>query len=78
MASLEITDPTDLGTLRPYEKAFQKTRGEFFPIKIPEFALHVNLPTTCANDPLAIFLLYYIPEIIDIIVRNTNDFILKP
>ena len=47
-------------------------------MKIPEFASHVNLPTTCANDPLAIFLLYYTPEIIDIIVRNTNDFILKP
>jgi len=78
MASLEITDPTDPGTLRPHEKAFKKTGGEFFPIEIPEFVLQINLPTTCANDPLAIFLLYYTPEIIDMIVKNTNDFILKP
>ena len=67
-------DPTDRGTQRPNAPPLQEKGDKFFPFKCPNFEFEITLPAdTSLDDPITLFALYYTPEIIDQIVRHTNN-----
>jgi len=72
---LETTeaDSTNLGTRIP-NAAPLKTKGDSFePIKLGDFGPEIRLPKNVSpNDPIALFTMYYSPEIMDYLVENTN------
>jgi hypothetical protein len=44
-------------------------------MKLLHFDWQINLPdTTSPDDPITLFTLYYTPEIMDTIIRNTNNY----
>jgi hypothetical protein len=74
-----VFGPTDKGTLRPNMKLLQKKRNVFKPIKLPDFGWDITLLENMSPDNLIIlFTLYYIPEIIDLIIEKTNEYMQKP
>jgi hypothetical protein len=67
-------DPTDKGTQRPNAKPLQKKGNTFIPMECPDFDMEITLPlNTSPDDPISLFTLYYTPEIIESIVRYTNE-----
>jgi hypothetical protein len=73
-----VFDPTDRGTLRPNTKPLQKKRDAFKPMELPDFGWDITLPENASSDdPIILFNLYYTPEIIDLIVEKTNDYMRK-
>jgi hypothetical protein len=60
-----IIDMTNFGTYRP-KIAFLKIKNDHFePIKLPKFITEIHFPNHMfADDPITIFILYYILEII--------------
>ena len=78
MAEDVVQDSTDPGTLRPNEKAFTEIKSEFFPMEIPPFAEAITIPPGYQDDSFELFLLYYTPKIIDMIVLYTNSHIRTP
>jgi hypothetical protein len=74
-----VYDPTDRGTLRPNAKPLRKRGDTFKPMELPDFGWEINLPETVSpDDPITLFTIYYTPEIIDIIVQHTNNYVRKP
>jgi hypothetical protein len=68
-------DPTDQGTLRPYASPLKKKGDYFDPLEIKDFELEITLPEYISpDDPITLFILYYGPEIISIIVSSTNSY----
>jgi len=68
-----VSDPTDPGTLRPNVAPLEKG-DEFIPMECPDFECQITLPPGIrANDPIALFKLYYTLEIIDGIVQCINN-----
>jgi hypothetical protein len=73
-----IADSTDPGTLRPDISPTTSVGTQFVPLDCPQFDFKINLPTHVApNDALAIWSLFFSQEQLEIIVRNTNDYISK-
>jgi len=69
-----IFDSTNKGTLRPKENLILKTGNTFIPMKLPSWRWEINLPEdVSADDPITLFTMYYTPEIIEMIVQNTNN-----
>ena len=69
-----IFDSTDKGTLRPKENPISKAGSTFIPMKLPSWGWEINLPEdVSADDPITLFTMYYTPEIIEMIVQNTNN-----
>jgi hypothetical protein len=67
----DSTDPA--GTLRPNLPPEPKTGDNFDPMPHPEFNHEISLPEDInPMDPLAIFDLFYSPEQLAILVKNTN------
>jgi hypothetical protein len=68
-------DPTDQGTLRSNTFPLKKKGDHFDPLEIKDFELEITLPEHVSpNDPIILFILYYSPEIISIIVSSTNSY----
>ena len=74
-----VPDPTDRGTQRPNAPPLQKRGDKFIPLECPDFEFEISLPPDVSpDDPIALFILYYTPEIIDSIVQHTNNVVRKP
>jgi hypothetical protein len=74
-----VFDPTDRGALRPNMKLLRKKRDSFKPIELPDFGWDIILLENVSPGNLIIlFTLYYTPEIIDLIVEKTNEYVRKP
>jgi hypothetical protein len=74
-----VFDSTDKGTLRPNEDPLRKQGSAFKPMQLPQFGWEINLPEDVSPDnPITLFTMYYTPEILDLIVEKTNDYMRKP
>ena len=74
-----VFNPTDKGTLRPNAPPLRTKGDEFVPMELPNFDLEITLPeTTSPDDPIALFTMYYTPEIMDMIVEKTNKYMRSP
>jgi Transposase IS4 len=74
-----VFDSTDKGTLRLDAKPLRVKGDAFYPMKLPDFDWEITLPkNTSPDDPITLFTMYYTPEIMDIIVEKTNDYIREP
>ena len=74
-----VFDSTDKGTLRPNAKPLRKKGDAFKPMELPGFGYEITLPEyTSPDDPITLFTLYYTPEIMDLIVEKTNDYMREP
>jgi hypothetical protein len=63
------TDPMDQGTLRLHVPPLCEKGDEFLPMQCPDFEPHITLlPGLEPNDPIGLFTLYFIPQIINQIV----------
>ena len=79
MAELTVFDSTDKGTLRPDEEPLESTGDKFNPMKLPHFDWEIHLPENVSpDDPITLFTMYYTPEIMDMIVENTNNYTRRP
>ena len=74
-----VFDPTDKGTLRPNIKPLRKKGDTFKPLNLPAFSYEITLLENASpDDPITLFTIYYTPEIINMIVKHTNNYIRKP
>jgi hypothetical protein len=74
-----VFDSTDKGTLRPNTKPLRKKGDAFYPMKLPDFGWEIVLPENVSpDDPITLFTMYYTPEIIDLIVEKTKEYVRKP
>jgi hypothetical protein len=74
-----IFDPTDKGTLRPNAKLLRKKGDTFYPMKLPDFTWEITLLEDISpDDPIILFIVYYTPEIMHLIVEKTNEYQRKP
>jgi hypothetical protein len=74
-----VFNSTDKGTLRPNAKPLQKKGDAFQPMQLPDFGWEITLPENVSpDDPITLFTMYYTPEIIDLIVEKTNDYVREP
>jgi hypothetical protein len=74
-----VFNSTNKGTLRPNTKLLRKKGDAFKPMELPGFSYEITLlEYTSPNDPITLFTLYYMPEIIDLIVEKMNDYMREP
>jgi len=74
-----VFDSTDKGTLRPNEDPICKQGATFKPMQLPNWDWEITLPeNTSPDDPITLFTMYYTPEIIDLIVEKTNQYLREP
>jgi hypothetical protein len=74
MAEETKNDPTDRGTKRPIVASLLKEGTGLIPMDLPDFGYEIRLPEDAsADDPISLFTLYYTLEIIETIVRYTNQ-----
>ena len=60
--------------LSPNAPPLQEKGDKFIPLKCPDFEAEITLPMNVSpDDSITLFTLYYTPEIIDQIVRHTNN-----
>jgi hypothetical protein len=79
MPDYTVFDPTDKGTLRPNEDSLRKQGESFKPMQLPNWGWEINLPDNASpDDPITLFTMYYTPEIIDLIVEKTNNYLREP
>lgn len=72
-------DPTDTGTLRPNAKPLEKRGTRFQPMACPDFDFEIHLSHyTSPDDPIALFSLYYTPELLKSIITHTNFYLREP
>ena len=70
-----VFDSTDKGTLRPNEDPIRKQGDTFKPMQLPDWDWEITLPENASPDnPIILFTIYYIPEIINLIVEKTNEY----
>ena len=74
-----VFDSTDKGTLRPNEDPLRNQGDTFKPMELPNWGWEINLPNNVSpDDPITLFTMYYTLEIIDLIVKKTNDYPREP
>ena len=74
-----VFDSTDKGTLRPNAAPLHEKGDTFKPMQLPNFSWEITLPKNASpDDPITLFTMYYIPEIIDMIVERTNEYAREP
>jgi hypothetical protein len=79
MPELTSFDTTDKGTLRPDEELLESAGDKFVLIKLPYFSWEIYFPEDVSlDDFITLFTIYYTPEIMDIIIKNTNNYARKP
>lgn len=68
-------NPTDRGTKRPNTKPLLKAGRKFKPMVLLDFNFEIIVPDdVSSDDPISLFAMYYTPEIINTIVRYTNQY----
>ncbi len=68
-----VSDPTDPATKRPNIPPAKKVGQSFQGLKLPDFPLYINLPTTVQpSNAQDIFRLFIDTKIVAIIVNHTN------
>jgi hypothetical protein len=68
-----VFDSTDKGTLQPNEDPLRTKGDAFKPMQLPNWDLEIILPENVyPDDPITLYTMYYTPEIIELIVENTN------
>jgi Transposase IS4 len=73
--SQTVGDPTDpAGTLRPNLPPEPRIGDSYIPMPAPEFDHQICLPDTVRSDPIALFDLFFSPEILATIVASTNQY----
>jgi hypothetical protein len=76
MAEATRHDTTDKGALSPNAKPLPKPGTHFKPIQLHRRSFRITLPDHVSpNDPASLFLLYFSPEMIQMIAQNTNDYV---
>ena len=76
-----IFNPIDKGTLRLNSKPPWKKGDAFYPMKLPDFSWAdfsweiTLLEHISPNDPITLFTIYYTLEIIDLIIKKTNEYL---
>jgi hypothetical protein len=79
MPEKTIFDPIDKGTPQLNTKLLRKKGAVFEPMKLPDFGWEITLLEHISpDDPITLFTLYYMPEIIDLIVEKTNKYTREP
>jgi hypothetical protein len=74
-----VFDPIDKGTLRPNAQPLRVKGDAFYPIELPDFGYEISLlENTSPDDLITLFTMYYTPEIINIIVKKTNNYLREP
>jgi hypothetical protein len=74
-----INDPTDRGTKRPNAKPIITAAHEFFLMYLPDFDFEITLPDDVSpDDPISLFTMYYTSEIVEQIVKYTNNYQREP
>jgi hypothetical protein len=74
-----VFNPTDKGTLRPNAQPLRVKGDAFYPMELPDFGYKIALlENTSPDDPITLFTIYYTPEIINIIVEKTNNYLREP
>ena len=74
-----VFDSTDKGTLRPNAKPLRKKGDVFTPMQLPNWGWEITLPENVSpDDPITLFIMYYTPEIIELIVEKTNEYRREP
>jgi hypothetical protein len=74
-----VFDPIDKGTLRPNAQPLRVKGDAFYPIELPDFGYEIALlENTSPDDLITLFTMYYTPEIINIIVKKTNNYLREP
>jgi hypothetical protein len=74
-----VFDSINKGTLRPNEDPLRKQGSAFKPMQLPQLGWEITLPEDVSPDnSITLFTIYYTPEIINLIVEKTNDYIRKP
>ena len=72
-------NPTNKGTLRPNIAPLRVEGAYFTLINVPKVGFKITLlDTTCADDSIQLWSLYYTLEIIDYIVSCINDYKGRP
>jgi hypothetical protein len=68
-----ITDSTNPRTCRPKTKLLKTKSDRFDPMKLLDFYTEIYFPDhVSADNPIALFTIYYPPEIIKYIIQITN------
>ncbi len=79
MSEDTVFNSTNKGTLRPNEDLLRSKGDEFKPMELPNQGWEVTFPNDVSPDDLiTLFTLYYTPEIIDLIVKKTNEYVRRP
>jgi hypothetical protein len=74
-----IFDFTNKGTLWPNEDPLRNQGDTFKPMELPNWGWEINLPDDVSpDDPITLFTMYYTPEIINLIVEKTNNYLREP
>ena len=74
-----VFDSTDKGTLWPNEDPLRNKGDAFKPMELPNQGWEITLPDDVSPDnPITLFTMYYTPEIIDLIVKKTNNYLREP
>jgi hypothetical protein len=74
-----VFDSTDRGTLWPNAPPLRAKGDVFVSMQLPDFRWEISLPeNTSPDDPITLFTMYYTPEIMDIIVKRTNEYTREP
>jgi hypothetical protein len=70
---------TDSTTKRPNSPPLKKAGSCFILMQLDDFGYDISLPETAStDDPISLFTLYYAPEIIDQLVKYTNQYQREP
>jgi hypothetical protein len=79
MPNLIVFDSIDKGILRPDKESLESAGDKFVLMKLPYFGWEIYLPENISpDDPIILFTIYYTPEIMDMIIQNTNNYIRQP
>ena len=79
MPDATVFDSTNKGTLRPNEDPLRKQGSAFKPMQLSQFGWEITLLDNISSDnPITLFTIYYILEIINLIVEKTNSHLREP
>jgi hypothetical protein len=74
-----VFDSTDKGTLRLNAKPLWTKGDAFYLMKLPDFGWEIILSEyVSSNDLITLFIMYYMPEIINLIVEKMNEYLREP
>jgi hypothetical protein len=74
-----VFNPINKGTLCPNTQPLRTKEDAFYPINLPDFGWEITLlEHVSADNLITLFIIYYTPEIMDIITEKINKYSRKP